>query len=806
MDRLGHDLRYGLRVLAKSPAFTLLAIATLALGMGANTAIFSVANTLLLRALPFENPKQLVFISTDPNDTCCVSLPYLTQIQQTNTSFSDVAAYQDDAVNMALRGGAEQVGAERVTWNFFRLVGAKPIAGRTFTEAEDQDGGDVSVMIGDSLALRLFGSAQGAIGQHLGLDSRDYAVVGVLPAKFGLPLMGREPDVWMTRLNKFSATTPARVNAGGQYYYLLGRLRPSVTAARARVEAEVIFQQYKRDKPGNFDATSDVTITAGELRPDYDANLRPTILILSAAVACLLLIACANTASLLLSRALGRRREFAVRSAMGAPRWSVIRLVLGESLMMAVASGVWGVGFGYVGTRLLSNSMQKNLPQVATVSVDFRVLGFALGVSLLCGILFGLAPALQLARPDLATILCEEGRGAAGSRTKNRLRGLILTMQVALSMVLLIGAGLLIRSFERLEKVSPGFDATNVLTARTFLPVTTYPRASDRITFYRAALQRLQAMPGVTAAALSTALPVLENHLTPVRFEGQRDAELGQRPIVLIESISPDYGKALGVPLLAGRPFNDFDDAQSAPVVMVNAAAARKYWPNENAVGKRVWVGTQPPASVVGVLGDLKNQSMADAPQPEVFLSYPQFASATLYLSVRTVAEPHGFASAVRTQILAVNPDQPITDVQTMDERLATSNAQARALTALVGVFSAAAMILAVVGIYGAIAYSVEQRTQELGVRMALGASRAEVLRLVIGDGLRLALLGIAIGVAASFALTRLMTSVLYATSTTDPLTMAGSAVLFVAATVLASYLPARRAMKIHPSEALRST
>lgn len=799
------DVRYGWRMLAKSPGFTTLAILTLALGIGANTSIFTVANSVILRPLPYKNPGELVRISTVPDGTCCVSLPYFTQLSENNRSFSGATAYVFESVNLARPSGAEQVDAERVTWNFFDVLGVRPLAGRTFTAGEDQPGGGPAVLIGYQLAQRLFGGAQNALGQRLALNSKDYAIVGVLPAKFGLQLFGRQPEIWMTRIVDFSMTTPARVNLGGMYYEAIGRLRPGVTPAQASAEAEVIFQQYKEDKPDNFDASSDFRVSATNLQDNLVVNARPTLLILAAAVGFLFLIACANVASLLLSRALGRTREFAIRSALGAPRSAVIRLVLTESMLMAVLSGGLGILFSYEGTKVLAAFMQPNLPQVANVPIDWRVLAFALGISVLSGILFGSAPAMQLSRRDLASRLCEEGRGSAGSRRRNRTQSIIVTAQIALSMVLLIGSGLLIRSFVRLRNVHPGFDPRNVLTAQMFLPLTSYPHASDRITFYQNVLRHLQDTPGVQSAAISTGLPTLENHATPARFEGQPQVQLGQEPIVLIESISPDYAKTLHVPLLQGRAFKDSDDANAAGVVMVNRALASKFWPGQNPIGKLVWVGTLQARQVVGVIGDLKNQSLAENTEPEVFLPYPQLPAATVYLSVRTAVEPHGLISAVRSKIASVNAGQPISDVQTMDERLSVSSADARSLTLLIAVFSVTALILAVVGIYGVIAYSVAQRTQEMGVRIALGASNAKILKLVIGDGLRLAVAGIVVGIAASLALTQLLGSQLFATSPTDPLTFTASAVVFLIVALLASYFPARRATRISPTDALRS-
>jgi predicted permease len=799
------DIRYAFRVLLKNPAFTALAIVTLALGIGANTAIFTVANSVLLRPLPYSDPNQLVRISTDREGTNELSLPYYTLLSSTNRSFSGVTAYQRDVVNLVGRDSAEELQAERVTWNFFDVLGAKPVAGRTFNPDEDQPGGKQVVVIGAELAQRLFGGEQNAIGHNLSLDSKDYTIIGVLPARFGVQLMGRKVEVWITRIIELSMVTPARANIGGMYYDAIGRLRPGVSAAQAGAETDVIYQQYKHDKPGNFDATKPVFMTVSDLHANLVSDVRPTLLILSAAVGFVLLIACANVASLLLSRAIGRKKEFAVRSALGAPRSALIRQLLIESVLMAAVSGCLGILLGQLGTRFLGAFTQTNLPQIADVPMDLRVLTFTLLISVLSGILFGLTPALQLSRPDLNLMLQDEGRGTAGNRRKNRARSVIVAVQVALSMILLIGSGLLIRSFERLRTVEPGFDAKNVLTAQTFLPPSSYAQSAQRIAFYQDALQHLRSIPGVESAAISTALPVLPTHGTPARFEGQPEIDLGRRPVVLIESISPDYARAMGVPLVEGREFSALDDAKAAPVVMVNQAIARRFWPGQDAVGKLVWVGNLPPARVVGLLGDIKNDSLAKAAQPEIFLPYPQLPSATLYLSVRSSMDVRGLVSALRTQIAAINPSQPLNDIQSMDERLESSSAQTRSMMLLIGVFSATALILAVVGIYGVIAYSVAQRTQELGIRIALGASDADILKLVVGNGLKLAGVGILIGVVASVGLTRLMASFLYKTSATDLLTFAGSAFVFALVAAVASYLPARRAMRISPTDALRS-
>ncbi|HEV2424796.1 MAG TPA: ABC transporter permease [Terriglobia bacterium] len=805
METLLRDLRCAVRMLARAPGFAALAIVTLALGIGANTAIFTVANSVLLRPLAYRDPAQLVRISTRRDGGCCLSLPYYELLRDTNHSFSGVAAYQYDTANLAGREGAEQVDAERVTGNFFDVLGVKPLAGRAFLPGEDRPGSSPVALVGYELAARLFGDVRRAAGRHLSLDSRDYTIIGVLPPKFGVQLLGRQPEIWMTRLIDFSLVTPARVNRGGMYYESIGRLRPGVSMAQAQAETALTFEQYKHDKPANFDSTSDIAMTVGDLQANLVANVRPKILILSAAVAFVLLIACANVASLLLFRALTRRKEFAVRCALGAPRSRLVRQLLTESVLMAIASGALGILFGYIGTRSLGAFTATNLPQLVEVPMDLRVLAFTLAISVLSGIVFGLTPSMHLSRPNVGAALSGEGRGSVGSRQRNRARSILVTAQIALSTVLLIGSGLMIRSFVRLRTLDPGFDPSHTLTAQTFLTPAVYPTASQRIAFYQDALGRLQAIPGVESAAISTALPMLPTHQAPARFEGQPEVEMGRRPIVMIQSISPDYPRAMGVPLLKGRAFEESDNATSAPVALVNQAAVRRYWPNQEPVGKLVWIGPLPPMRVAGVLGDVKNDTLATPAEPEVFFPFPQFPSPMLYLTLRAATDPGSLASAVRAQITAVNRAQPVTDIQTMQERLASGSAPTRSLMLLIGVFSATALILAAVGIYGLIAYSVAQRTQELGLRMALGASPGDVLRLIVGNGLRLTVAGIAIGLAASLALTRLMASLLFQTNATDPLTFAGCALLFTAVVTLASYVPARRAMRINPTDALRS-
>ncbi len=568
----------------------------------------------------------------------------------------------------------------------------------------------------------------------------------------------------------------------------------------------VLYQQYRHDFPGAYDSTLDLDMNVGSLQDQFVMNIRPTLLILSAAVGFVLLIACANVASLLLARALGRKKEFAVRTALGAPRAMLIRQLLTESLLLSMCSGVAGIVIGQLGTRFLTTLSAETFPQIATVQMDARVLVFTLLISIASGVLFGLTPSLQLSKPDLNSMLRDEGRGTAGNRRKSRARSVLVVAQVALSMVLLVGSGLLIRSFIRLRSASPGFVPENLLTLTITLPPAKYSKGEQLIAFYDRVIERVRNIPGVQSVALSTALPAEPTHQTPVLFEGQAVVPLGKRPIIYIQQLSPDYSKTLEVPLLAGRGFTAHDDAQAPLVAMLNQVAVRTFWANENPIGKRVWVGNLPnPFEVVGVLGDVKNAGLASAPGAEVYLPLPQLVSTYVSLSARTLVDPHSIISAVRREIAAVDPDEPLTRVMSAGELLESASAQPKFIMFLLGVFSATAFILAVIGIYGVIAYSVAQRTAELGIRIALGAARADIFRLVIGGGLSLTVTGIAIGLAGSVALTRVMASLLYQTSATDPLTFAGSAALFAAVAVAASYFPARRAMRIDPTIALRA-
>jgi putative ABC transport system permease protein len=522
-----------------------------------------------------------------------------------------------------------------------------------------------------------------------------------------------------------------------------------------------------------------------------------------------LLIACANVASLLLSRALSRRKEMAVRAALGAQRGALIRQLLTESVLLALAGGVLGLGLSWAATRYFATLGNNNLPQGMPIAMDSGVLLFMVAISVLTGILFGIFPALQLSRTSMNETLRDEGRGSTGGHRRVQLRGLLVVGQVALSLVLLIGAGLLVRSFSRLLRVDPGFDPQNVLTMNVSLPTVKYADAQRQIAFFDELTRRVSALPGVRSAAISAALPLVPKRITPVLPEGQPEVPLAERPFIIIEAISPGWFKTMRVPLQAGREFTDADKAGSPNVVIVNQALARRYWPNQNPIGKHIVLGRQPASEVVGVAIDVKNRGLALDPQVQLYFPFSQIPWGNMNLLVRTATDPHGMVSTVRAQIAAIDSDQPVTSIQTVDELMDGSRAQPRFILLLLGVFSAAALVLAIIGIYGVLAYSVAQRRQELGIRLALGAEKSHILRLVVGYGLTLAGVGIVIGLVFALALSWIMASVLsgvlYKISARDLTTFAVAPVVFLLIALVASYLPARRATQVDPNEALRS-
>ncbi len=810
-ESLRQDLRFGARMLRKNPGFALAAMVTLALGIGANTAIFTITSALLLRPFPYQKPQQLASIDSRMGgaDRGMTLLRY-EMVRDRNQSFSGVAVYTNDNFNLTGRGEPLQVPIARVSANFFSLLGVQPQLGRTFTEDEGRPEGKYVVMISDALWHSRFGGDRNVIGQTITLDTTPHTIVGVLPAKVQFPFVG-QADVWTPRYFEYTLMSPQRLRMGVGYLGLIGRLRDGTSMAGANSELAVLNQQYGRQNPGFPDADPAVSMTASPLRESVVANVRTGVLVISALVGVLLVIACANVASLLLSRALARRKEIAVRSALGASRAALVRQLLTENMLLALTSGALGLALGYAGTSYLAVSNASTLPAGVPITVDARVLLFSLVISLVTGLLFGILPALQLSRTNMNETLRDEGRGSSASHSRVQMKSLLVVGQVALSLLLLIGAGLLVRSFSRLLRVDPGFDPGNVLTMNVSLPTVKYAKPEQQIAFFDEMLRKISALPGVRAAAISAALPLSWKRITPVLPEGQPDVPLPQRPFLDIEAISPQWFRTMRVPLKLGREFTDADNAQAPKVVIVNETFARRYWPNQNPVGKHVVIGRWPdPAEVAGVAADVKNRGLAQDPQAQLYLAFPQLPWGNMNLLVRTTVDPHSMVSAVRGQITAVDPDQPVTNIQTANELMDGSRAQPRFTMFLLGLFSAAALVLAIIGIYGVLAYSVAQRRQELGIRLALGAEKSDILRLVVRQGLTLTLAGIVIGLVCSYILTMAfraaVSSLLYKVGTHDLTTFALAPLIFLLIALAASYLPARRAARVDPTEALRGT
>lgn len=805
MQALFRNLRFGARMLAKNPAFTFAIVITLAVGIGANTAIFTVTSALLLRPFPYRDPDQLVSLTAkDKTGERPGTLLRYELLRDFNRSFQSISAWTNDNLNLTGSGEPIQVPIARVSPNFFFTLGVQPELGRFFTEDEGRPEGKPVVVLSDSMWRSHFRGNPGVIGQTVTLDSTPHTIIGVLPANIQFPFVG-PADIWTPRYFEFSLMTTQRLRTGVGYLQMVARLRPAATLASANAELALLDQRYRDQNPTVPDADQSISVSAESLRESVVGDLRGEVFVLSAAVAVVLLIACANVASLLLSRALARKKEIAVRTALGASRGMLVRQLLTESMLLALLAGVLGVGLGWAATRALVTWGASQIPPGVPIDIDLHVLLFLLIISIFSGILFGTVPALQLARADPNRTLRDEGRGISTGHARAQMKNLLVVGQVALSLLLFTGAGLLLRSFVQLLHVDPGFDAENVLTMNVSLPTVKYAKPEQQISFFDEVLRRVSALPGVRNAATSAALPLKWIRLTPVLPEGSPDVPLPKRPFIDIEAISPQWFQTLRVPLRAGRDFTAADSAQAPKVVIVNETFARRFWPNENPLGKHIVVGRGPaPAEVIGMAADIKNKGLDQETQAQLYLPFAQLPWGDMNLLVRTAVAPQSIISAVRGQIAAVDPDQPITKIQTVEEIMDNSRSQPRFTMLLLGVFSATALALAVIGIYGVLSYSVAQRRQEFGIRMALGAEHADILHLVVRQGLLLAIAGIAIGLMAALLFTRVMASMLYKVGALDLATFVLTPLLFLGIALFASYLPARRATKVNPIEALK--
>jgi putative ABC transport system permease protein len=809
MTGLLQDVKFGFRMLAKNPGFTAAAVLTLALGIGGNTAIFTVTNALLLRAFPYKDPSRLVMLNTQqrgsPDESASLTLNRYEMIRDRSHSFSGVAVWAIDSFNLTGRGEPEQVPVARVSPNFFDLLGVAPQLGRAFNNEDGQVAGPPVVMISDALWHSHFGGDRNIVGQTVTLDTQPYSIIGVLPAGVQFPFVG-QADVWSPRYFELTIMPSQRIRGGVGYLTAVARLAPGVSMKSATAEMEVLNRQYAQEFPKFPDSGPDIAMVVGNLQELTVANVHSLFMVLSIAVGLVLMIACANVASLLLSRALGRSKEIAIRSALGARRGAIIRQLLIESMLLALISGAVGLGLGLWGTKILGRYGEANLPGGFDFSVDGRVLVFTSLISVLTGVIFGSFPALKLARTNINSELRDEGRGNTGGNRRMQVKNLLVIFQIAVCMLLLIGASLMIQTFAHLQHIDLGFDPASVVSMNISLPTVKYAKAEQQTAFFDELLRKVNAVPGVRSASISAALPLTPKRITPILPEGQPEVPIAQRPFIIIEAIGSQWFQTMRVPLKMGRAFSDADNGQAPRVVIVNQALARRFWPNENAIGKHIIVGRQAAAEVVGMASDVKNNGLAVDAQPQLYLPFPQLPWGNMNLLVRTAIDPHQLVATLRQQVDAVDPDQPITQVQTMDELLATFRAQPRFTVFLLSSLSSMALILAVVGIYGVIAYTVAQRRHELGIRMALGAERNHVLRLIVARGLFLTTAGIVIGLIAALASTRVMSSLLYQVRARDLPTFALASVLFLLVGIAASYIPARRAMSVDPREALRGS
>ena len=813
METLWQDLRYGLRMLARNPGFTAVAVLTLALGIGANTAIFTVLNAVVLRSLPYRAPDRLAVIWVDFGEHG-QSLPLVSpqdfrDYPQMSQLFEDFAAASGRTANLTGVGDPEQVDLARVTPNFLPLLGVEPALGRGFLPGEDAMNGPAIVILSHGLWERRFGGDPEVIGQTIQLNGTANQVVGVMPPDFKLLLppeafLLKDPDLWVPLQDPYN--TPRNQT----YFTVFGRLKAGVTFEQAQAEMNSIAARLREEHL--IHENSDIRIRAVPLQRDIVKNVRPALLILFGAVGLVLLIACGNVANLLLARATAREGEIAIRVALGAGRSRIVRQILTESALLSLAGGVVGLLLALWGLDLLISLQPAHLPRLENIRIDGSALGFTVAACLLTVLLFGLAPAIQISRPRLNMILKEGGRSqVAGGRQAVR-RGLIVS-EVALSLVLLIGVGLLMRSFLSLQNVRPGFDPENVLTFRLSLPRVRYPSPEERANFYHQLEERFRALPGVRSVGAVSKLPLTGTvPLSPYAYNDETEQNW-ESVTADWKSVTPSFFETMGSRLQAGRLFDQRDTADSRLVIIIDEMLARKAWPNENPIGKQLMLPvfgqfgmTREWIDVIGVVEHVRNHDLSKDVREQVYVPHRQRAlrGRGMDMVVRAAGDPTALANLLRQEVHAMDKDLPVHNLRPLTDYVSDAMAQARFTLILIGIFGAIALLLTSVGLYGVISYTVSQRTHEIGIRMALGAQPRDIFKLVVGQGMKLTLIGVAVGLAASFALTRFLESLLFGVSATDPATFAGVSVLLAAVALLACYIPARRATKVDPLVALR--
>ena len=810
MDTLLQDIRFGARMLFKSPGFTAVAVISLALGIGANTAVFSVVNAVLLKTLPYPDPQSIVLVwgedKAGGSSRGQMSATDVADYRARNHVFEEIATYSDFRPVFSGNGEPERIPGAQIGDGFFTVMHAQPLLGRVFTAEEQIEGKDLVVVLGYGLWQRRFGGDPNIVGQTIKLSARSYTVIGVMPADFESLPVGLLN--WRAEFYRPVAEQPNEKERASRHLRAIARLKPGVTLEQAQTEMNLIARQLTQEHP-NENANSGVHLVT--LREDLIGRLRPALLMLFGAVAFVLLIACATVGNLLLARSAARHKEIAIRAALGAGRDRLVRQFLTESLMLALAGGALGILGAVWGTTLIETAAAKLLPMLGHIEIDRTVLMFTATISVLTGVLFGIVPAWRAARPNLNETLSDGGRQSGAASTRSPLRSVLVITEVALALVLLICAGLLIKTVVRLRSVDPGFKPERLVTMNVWLPSAKYPKNADGIPFFNRMLERIQAIPGVEGAAVTSVLPVSANFdRRTIEVEGQPKAP-GEYPDIDNYMVSPDYLRVMSIPLLRGRALAVQDNADSPLVVLVSEAAARKFWPGEDAIGKRVRFynssGEQRPwRTVVGLVQDVKQYGLDKEAPTAMYEPLAQFPTTAVTLVVRSAVEPATMIATIRREILGLDKDQAVFNIETMEQLVSDSMALRRFSMFLLGVFAALALLLAAVGIYGVLAQSVSQRTHEIGIRMALGAQTRDVLKLIVSQGMFLTLVGIAIGLLGAFALTRLLASLLFGVGATDPTTFLWIPILLGCVSFFACYVPARRAAKLDPIKALART